>query len=257
MATTLRSFGDLTVIDAVNAEMYEIRGNVLSMTSELDTEDILAFPSGGASELQTRETVVNSTTWTFSLTTGSIQKDTLQLVFRKKFVTSGLSALELPCKDIVNVPASPGPYVAPITGYSEDDVVYAKTLSTAKGGGGDVKLTQIANGSVGSIASGQIAISDTQATFHEDQAGQTVAISGFRSQTPNSMLSGTNTNDEIGTLSFYGIFKPVASAAVLNLYVPVLNFTEGTDFASDADDLTLGLTAGTKAGYNGPLVIWD
>ncbi len=256
--TTLRAYGDLEFIDVTNQEMYELRGNQLSMTSELDTEDLLAFPGGGtASELQTFDTIVNSTTWTFSAQTANVQKDTLQLIFRKRFATTGLSPIQLPFRDVVQVPAAPGPYTVTVSGYTTDETVYAKALSTAANGGGDVRLTQIDNANAGTIASGEIAVDSTTLTFHSAQAGATVVVTGLRSQTPNSQLGGTNTNDDLGTLSFYGLMKPKTLASPLKLYIPSLSFTEGVDFASDGDSVTFGLNAQTVAPYTTPFVIWD
>lgn len=260
MATTLRAYGDFEFVDPTNSEMYEVRGNQLTLSSELDTEDILAFPTGGsAAELQILETITNSTTWTASVQTGSVQKDTFQLIFRRRFLTPG-GALSLPFKDTVAVPAAPGPYTVDVTGkgYTEDETVYAKALSTDAGGGGDTRLTQINNADVGTIAAGQIAVSSTTLTFEAAQAGQTVVVTGFRSQTPTSMLGGTNTNDAIGTLSFYGILQPTTLSAPLKIYVPSLSFTEGVEFASDGDNVTFGLTAATPAGYGSlPFAIWE
>ncbi|MEM6432378.1 MAG: hypothetical protein AAF773_00755 [Cyanobacteria bacterium P01_D01_bin.115] len=255
MATNFRAFGDFTVSDPTNGELYEIRGNTLNFSSELDTEDILAFPTGGTSELQIFDTVLNSTTWTLTLTTGNVQKDTLQLVFRKRFVTPG-AALSLPFKQIVTVPASPGPYTVTVAGFTEDEDVMAKVLRSGTNSGGDLRLERIANADAGTITSGQFAVDATTLTFHSDQAGATVAIHGFRDNTPSESLGGANTSDELGTLRFFGLMKPKVLATPLNLYVPSLAFTEGTEFATDQDDLTLGLTANTVAPYTNPFVIW-
>lgn len=253
MATTLRTYGKLTLWDATAKKLYNFRGNLLGMSSERDTEDILYFPDATENTLQTLETITNSTTWTLTGSSGSIQEDTFELIFNQQWYTAADTAMLLPKHITGTVPAAP--HTVTVSGLTEDQEVYLTFTSTATGGGGDVQGERVA-AATGAAATGEFDVTANTLTFDSVDEGKTYVAAYLESTTPTKVIGGTSAANPVGTLSFFGVLKPSASAAAKNIYIPALSFSEGVEFSSDADNLELTMTMATPSGWGMPLAIW-
>jgi hypothetical protein len=251
MATTLRTYGKLTLWDDTANKLYNVRANLVGMSSERDTEDILYFPDGAVNTLQILETITNSITWTFNVSTGSIQEDTFELIFNQQWNTSP-SALLLPKHVTGTVPATP--FQVAVSGLTTDQDVHLTFTSTASGGGGDVQVERVA--ASGSPSAGQFTVDTDTLEFNTADVGKTYVATYLESTTPSKLIGGTTAANPVGTLSFFGVLKPSASAAAKNIYIPSLSFSEGVEFSSDADNLELTMTMATPSGWGMPLAIW-
>jgi hypothetical protein len=252
MALTIQGFGAFYLRDVANGELTPLRPNAFTISQDITTETILAYPDSGTNTLQTLETVTTETTYTLNVETGSFQDMTFPLLFNQKASTeSNVVTLK---QAVVNVPAV-STFTVTVTGLTEDQVVQATLLRTSSPG--DLYLTQIDAADVGTIAAGEFAVTANTLTFHSSAASASVSIAYEVTEASLSIIGGpAAVTPFIDGLEFFGKARVKASADTWNFWTRNLSKTEGIEFSSDSDSLPLSFSMGTYSGWNTPFLLY-
>lgn len=252
MALTVQGFGAFYLRDKTSGELTPLRPNAFTITQDITTETILAYPDSGTNTLQTLESITTESTYTLAVETGSFQDMTFPLIFNQRAaVTSNVVTM---VQAVVAVPAV-STFTVTVTGLTEDQDVQATLLRTASPG--DAYLSQIDAADVGTIVAGQFAVTANTLTFHSSAASASVSIAYEKTEASLSIIGGPAAVDPfIDGLEFFGKARVKASASTWNFWTRNLSKTEGVSFGSDVDNLPLTFSMGTYTGWNTPFLLY-
>lgn len=251
MALTVKGFGSFLLQDPVNNEVYALRPNAFTITEEIETEEILAYPNSGVGTLTPITTITTSTTYTLNIESGWFSDQTYSLLFNQRESTE--TNVPVLRQTVELIPAAPGPYTVTITGLTLDQTTVRATLidNTL----GDTYMTRVAD-TPGPAATGEFSVAVDTVEFNSADAGKTVMITYEETEASIPIIGGPATIAPIGTIQFFGKAQTSSSTVIKNIWCKEIIKTEGFEFGTDVDNLTFSFGLNTPSDWNLPFMLY-
>ena len=252
MARTLEGFGGFVLRDPTNDEAYAIRPNAFTITQEITSENILAYPTAGVNTLQTLTTVTTETTYTLSIDSGWLAEESLPFLFNQRPSTGDITVLR---QEVVTVPAAGATQEVTVTGLTADQDIQATIISNSDG---DTYMTQV-DTATGAAATGEFDVSADTISFAsvESDAGKSVLITYTAAETGLTYIGGPATIATQGTIEFFGkVAFSDAPSDIWSLWCKEVVKNDGFEFGSDTDNSTFAYSLNTPADWNLPFLLY-
>lgn len=255
MAVTLQGFGQFAMVDDTGLSLYGVRPNQFTLTNEITTEDILYYPAGSCTTLQTLATRTTESTWTLEVNSGWFDDLTIPFIFNQRLSPAQPNVVSRKVQTYT-VPAAGNAQTVTVTGLTADQPdVYVTVIDNANG---DTALTRVAT-ATGAAAATEYDVSADTITLDpgEAQAGKTIQVTYLATETSLDIYGGPATAAPMGTLQFIGKFCPQGTGNIYSIWLKEIEQSEGTAFDSEADSLTFTYTVKTPADWNSPFMIYQ
>lgn len=221
-----------------------------SLTLDYSVREAEGYPYIGDGTLQVVDTIGQRETYTLKTETQSFDRVVMARLFGQKLATT--SSVSLPFTTSGTVPAV-STFTIALNPLTVDQVCQVSVINDSA----PLQLTQLANASVGSIASGQFCVGSNVITFHSSQASASVVITTMRTFASQIGI-GYEANQATPDLAFYGELVGTRFGATRpKIYIPKCQRLSGFELGIGSDtSATNEYRATLPTGYAKPYYIW-
>jgi hypothetical protein len=246
MANNINGFGKVGVFDPVAQTWQALRTVAITLASDASSEKVQSFPTGECGPLITVDSKANPVSWTAGISVNSIDDNDLAVIFDQKWLSSGVTAINLPDVTVATIPLST-PYEITIAGLAVGDTVAANVLNDTSNGVNLPVTAAVVSPTNAQKVSGKV-------VFDASFAGKSVSIYRLSSTTPTKILGGNAPLAIYPEISFFGVFCSTRMSK--KLYIPRLKRSNGASFDVTADSFDMEYDALVPSGWAVPYAIW-